>query len=178
MQNFHSRFLENHAAGLAYLKTISLGLGIIAAFATLTGGADVPKSLFFGDLQPVQVSQKTVRLGDGLPEVGTLAADCNPEVYKILKWGRVAETSFDYRDAPIAAFVYGSLGEAGQSAAFEHCIHPMTTESSFKLLEALPYKVVEAVGQEVANVAASRADMIFEILENMKKQRTDQMRST
>jgi hypothetical protein len=68
IQEFHNLFHRNHRLGLDYLKVRTLGLGTIVALATLTGGADVPKSLFFGDMQPNDRAQMTC-LTDTIPEL-------------------------------------------------------------------------------------------------------------
>jgi hypothetical protein len=163
IQEFYTLFLRNHRLGLDYLKIRALGLGTIVALATLTGGANVPKSLFFGDMEPNGKSQMSC-LADGLPELESIAPDCNPQVYHILSKGRGGDTAFDHRNAPVAAFVYGTLGEAGLATAFENCVHPMTAESSWTLLESLPYHLIETVGHAVASVAISRAGLLDEIL--------------
>jgi hypothetical protein len=163
IQEFNTLFLRNHHLGLEYLKIRALGLGTIVAFATLTGGAHVPKSLFFGDTQPNRNAQMSC-LADGLPELESIASDCNPQVYHILSKGRGADTTFDHRNAPVAAFVYGTLGETGVATTFENCVHPMTAESSWTLLESLPNDLVGTVGRAIANVAMSRAGLMNEIL--------------
>jgi hypothetical protein len=166
IQELQTLFLRNHRLGLAYLKVRTVGLGMIVAFATLTGGAQVPKSLFFGDMQPNDKAQMTC-LADALPELESIAPDCDPLVYHILSKGRVADTTFDQRNAPVSAFVYGTLGEAGLATAFEHCVHPMTKESSWTLLESLPYPLVETVGHGVSSVAISRAGLVNAILNEL-----------
>ena len=166
IQEFQTMFLRNHRLGLDYLKVRTLGVGTIVALATLTGSANVPKSLFFGDMQPNGKAQMTC-LEDGLPTLESIASDCNPLVYHILSKGRGAETTFDQRNAPISAFVYGTLGEAAVATAFEHCVHPMTVESSWTLLESLPYYLVETVGHAVASVAVSREGLVNERLREL-----------
>jgi hypothetical protein len=166
IQEFHTCFLRNHRLGQDYLKIRSLELGTIVALATLTGSANVPKSLFFGDLQPNSKAQMTC-LADGLPELGSIASDCDPQIYQIMSKGRGAHTTFDHRNAPVAAFVYGTLGKAGLETACDHCVHPMTVESSWTLLESLPYHLVETVGHAVASVAMSRAGLVNEILREL-----------
>jgi hypothetical protein len=59
MEEFQRFFVRNHRLGITYLRCKLLGLGIVVAFATLTGGANVPKSLFFGDLQPKRSTMTT-----------------------------------------------------------------------------------------------------------------------
>ena len=183
MEEFQRLFQNNHDLGLAYLSSMLSGVGIIVAFATLTGGADVPKSLFFGDLQnrssssttqqqeegeggstPTNVRSNPFCLGDGLPRLMEIADDCKPQIYDILKEGRLVETTFDHRNAPISAYVYGTLGEREQQHVLEHCIYPMTTESSWALLELLPIDLVKAIAREVANVAVSRTHLVYDVL--------------
>ena len=166
IQEIQIMFNQNHQLGLDYLKVRGLGLGTIVALATLTGSAHVPKSLFFGDMQPNEKAQMTC-LADGLPELESIASDCNQQIYHILSKGRGEDTPFDQRNAPVAAFVYGTLGEAGLEIAFEHCVHPMTVESSWTLLESLPYHLVETISHAVAIVALSRAGPLNEMLREL-----------
>jgi hypothetical protein len=170
IQEFQTSFLRNHRLGLDYLKFRTLGLGTIVALATLTGSAHVPKSLFFGDMQPNDKAQMTC-LADGLPELESIASDCDPQMYHILSKGRGANTTFDQRNAPVAAFVYGTLGEGGLETAFKHCVYPMTVESSWTLLESLPSHLVETVGHAVASVAMSRAGLVNDILRELAERR-------
>jgi hypothetical protein len=182
IQEFQNFFSKNQTLGVAYLKVKTLEVALIMALATLTGGANVPKSLFYGDLKHQTnqenisasvhkqlLQEKTPSLGDGLPYVNKMKIDpgCNSQVFEILNSGRSMESSFDKRNAPVATFVYGKIGESGLSTAFEQCVHPMTEESSWKVLLSLPYHVVEVVGREVANMAPSRAEFIEEVLEDI-----------
>jgi hypothetical protein len=182
IQEFTSFFTANQILGVAYLKVKTLEVALITALATLTGGANVPKSLFYGDLKHQTnqenisasthmqlLQEKTPSLGDGLPYVNKMKIDpgCNSQVFEILNSGRSMETSFDKRNAPVATYVYGKIGECGLSTAFEQCVHPMTEESSWKVLLSLPYDVVKVVGREVANMAPSRAEFIEEVLQDL-----------
>ena len=186
MEEFQRLFQNNHDLGLAYLSSMLCGVGIIVAFATLTGGADVPKSLFFGDLQSrsssssqgeeidpqlqqgpdgsTSVRMNAFCLGDGLPRLLNVADDCKPQIYDILKEGRQGETTFDHRNAPISAYVYGTLGESEQNMVLGHCIYPMTKESSWELLERLPMDLTKAIAREIANVAVSRTHLVYNVL--------------
>ena len=164
IQEIHTVFNQNLQLGLDYLKYKGLGLGTIVALATLTGSAHVPKSLFFGDMHPNEKGQMTLL---AIPELESIASDCNPQIYHILSKGRGVETTFDHRNAPVAALVYGTLGEAGSDIAFEHCVYPMTVESSWTLLESLPYHLVETISHALASVAISRAELVNDLLREL-----------
>jgi hypothetical protein len=169
IQEFQRLFAKNQTLGVAYLKVKSVELGLVVALAILSGGADVPNSLFWGDLPQHKSDVSSPMLGDGLPplEIDTVGSDCFMGVYELLNCGRTRANSFDHRNAPVAAFVYGSIGEEGLKATFAQCVYPLTEETSWNILKSLPYHVVEAVGREVSDMVPSRAELVQKLLRNL-----------
>jgi hypothetical protein len=62
-QEFHEQLTFNLHAAVSYLQARLLSVGVVAAFAALTGG-DAPFSFFFGDAP--SVNRVSAQLGDGL----------------------------------------------------------------------------------------------------------------
>mmetsp|Transcript_8876 Transcript_8876/g.14776 ORF Transcript_8876/g.14776 Transcript_8876/m.14776 type:complete len:480 (-) Transcript_8876:39-1478(-) len=147
-----------------YVGAKVLSVSLLAAFAELTGG-DAPMSLFMGDLPSrLHVSR---RLEDYLPITleGCGHNQCDPEVYNILAHGRTSETSFDIRQSPLAAYLYGCMGSEGVAAALSGIkLHPMTKETAKELLKKLPRDAVLRVAQNMAKVALSRQDLILKLV--------------
>jgi hypothetical protein len=169
IQEFQRLFAKNQTLGVAYLKVKSVELGLVVALAILSGGADVPNSLFWGDLPQHKSDVSSPVLGDGLSplEIDMVATDCYMGVYELLNCGRTRVNSFDHRNAPVAAYVYGSIGEEGLKATFAQCVYPLTEETSWNILKSLPYHVVEVVGREVSDMAPSRAEPVQKLLRNL-----------
>lgn len=163
MEFFKQRLSSNLAKGRKYMRAKLLALELCAALATLTGG-DVPMSFFAGDL-PTH-NYHSDRLGLAIPafDYKELTKDCDYDVYIILNRGRQLEQSFDTRNAPIAAYVYATLGDDGISAALELCSIPMTPESSRQLLTHLPRQSVQLIATDIGRIAVSRARAIQKLM--------------
>jgi hypothetical protein len=163
MEFFKQRLSSNLAKGCKYMRAKLLALEVCAALATLSGG-DVPMSFFAGDL-PTH-NYHSDRLGLAIPafDYKELTKDCDYDVYIILNRGRQLEQSFDTRNAPIAAYVYATLGDDGISAALELCSIPMTAESSRQLLTHLPRRSVQLIATGVGRIAVSRTRAIQKLM--------------
>jgi hypothetical protein len=159
--------LETHATrnleiGRIYLGAKVLAISMLAAFAELTGG-DAPMSLFLGDLPSRHHVSR--RLSDCLPEQAPEQAECDMEIYNILQKGRKSETSFDIRQSPLAAYLYGCMGNTGiKSAVKDLKLYPMTADTAHALLRTLPQDAVVRIGQNMADVALSRHDLILRLV--------------
>ena len=167
---FQKAFVKNQTVGATYLKLKVVEVATITALAMLTGGADVPKSMFYGDLIP-----KMSALGDALPELDPKEVGrngCYAEVYDMMYAPRFDGTTgcqcFDQENSPVAAYIYGQIGETTTNQIFEKCVHPMTTCSSWELIESMPYKVIEVLVSEIIPIAPSRADLLEEILTDLQ----------
>jgi hypothetical protein len=97
----------NLSCASTYIKAKLLAVGLIEAIADLSGG-DAPMALFMGDL-PVD-GEEMETIASHLPLVGTPAwIDPDNAVYRLLKDGRVDDSSFDLRNSPLALYLYNSL---------------------------------------------------------------------
>jgi hypothetical protein len=161
---------ENLEMGKKYVGAKLLAVGVLAAFAELTGG-DAPMSLFMGDL-PSRHHVST-NLEDSLPSPPPAALlNCDSVVYGILSQGRRTETSFDIRQSPLAAYLYGWLGdEALVQVLKSNKMYPMEKENSLELLACLPREAIENVAKNMAKVALSRSDLILDLAKNLPDDR-------
>jgi hypothetical protein len=161
---------ENLEIGKKYVGAKLLAVGVLTAFAELTGG-DAPMSLFMGDL-PSRHHVST-KLEDSLPSPPAAALKkCDSVVYGLLSQGRRTETSFDIRQSPLAAYLYGCLGdEALYQVLKSNKMYPMEKENSLELLACLPREAIEAVAKNMAIVALSRSDLIRDLVKNLPDDR-------
>lgn len=146
-----------------YLKVRLLAVAIVAALACLTGG-DAPKSFFFGD-EPLayETDYYMDQLGDKLLEdedrIDT-AAEYRKQVYEAL-CGERRTSGFDTQRAPLAAYLYRTLGDDRIAQILQDC-HildgplPLTNEGSWGLLRAMPRTVVCTVAEEMSRFTISR----------------------
>jgi hypothetical protein len=89
-------------------------------------------------------------------------------VYNILAHGRRTETSFDIRQSPLAAYIYGCMGdEALIQVAKTNKMYPIEKENSLKLLACLPREVIKNVAANMAKVALSRSALIRDVVKNL-----------
>lgn len=84
-------------------------------------------------------------------------------VYNLLWCGREAESSFDLKHSPLAAYLYGLMGDVGLEASLEYAIYPMTEEGARKLLGCIPGEAVRKIATACASIAVTRAGKLREI---------------
>lgn len=143
-----------------YIRAKLLSVSLLAALAELTGG-DAPMALFVGDMPGRD--HYTDRLDDFIPvdnkRRNSIALD--DEVYDILKIGRKSDAKFDLANSPLAAYLYGLLGDSGVEAALKNVDScPMGKERALKLLKSLPPDAVDVVMKNCAKIAVTRADKL------------------
>mmetsp|Transcript_15234 Transcript_15234/g.21226 ORF Transcript_15234/g.21226 Transcript_15234/m.21226 type:complete len:522 (-) Transcript_15234:512-2077(-) len=156
---------RNLQVGKKYIEAKLLSSSILMAFAELTGG-DAPMSLFMGDLPSRQ--HASIRLVDSLPqEIPSDESLLDMDVYNILAHGRAQETSFDIKQSPLAAFLYGHLGDKGLAHALDRKVYPMGHDEAMDLLRAVPKDTLQIVADNMAKVAVSRRLKVKNILEKV-----------
>jgi hypothetical protein len=157
---------RNLEIGRKYVGAKLLSTSTLAAFAMLTGG-DAPISLFMGDLPSRH--RHSVQLEDTLPAPSDEELEqCDMDVYNLLSQGRRSETAFDIKESPLAAYLYGSLGDDGLFDLLKKVkVHPMTADVAKQLLTQLPRVPVQRIGSQMAMVAMSRSDRILEVLKDL-----------
>lgn len=159
---------RNIEIGRTYVRAKVLSISVLAAFAVLTGG-DAPMALLIGDLSSRQnVSRK---LRDLLPTPPPeRLRNCDVDVYNILLKGRTQETSFDIRQSPMAAYLYGWMGDkAVEELIRDREICPMDADKAKDLLSHMPRNIVERVAENLADVAVSRASAIRAVMEELPR---------
>jgi hypothetical protein len=160
---------RNCQIGRIYVGAKLLSTSCLAAFAELTGG-DAPISLFMGDLPSRH--RNSVQLEDNLPAASDEELEkCDMDVYNLLSQGRRSETSFDIKQSPLAAYLYGSLADDGLFDILGKIkVHPMTPDTAKQLLAMLPSETVQKIGCQMAKVAFSRKDRIIGILKDLQNE--------
>ena len=177
--------LTRHAArnlhiGSKYISAKLLTVSVMAAFAELTGGADVPMSLLMGDVETrkrltsalVMKSAPLAQSIDSCCKSSDINCShgnvCCPDVYDLLVNGRTRETSFDVRQSPIAAYFYSHIGDDGLERLVNDIPpQPMTREVATEFLAALPRAAVKVAGESLAKLAVSRKDKIMGVLQSL-----------
>jgi hypothetical protein len=104
----------------AYMQAKLLAVGLLEAAAEASGG-DAPMALFMGDLP--QGSESGDTLTSFLPDLPAPAwISTANAVYRLLKDGRLDESSFDLKNSPLALYLYHRLqptawGERARASA-------------------------------------------------------------
>jgi len=160
---------RNIEVGRKYVRSKVLSMSVLAAFAILTGG-DAPMALLIGDLPSRQ--HRTRRLEHVLPTPPVERLEkCDKVVYNILREGRTQETSFDIRQSPVAAYLYGWMGDdAVDKLLGDRQVCPMEADNAMDLLSHMPRNVVRRVSEILAEVAVSRSDAIRAIVKELPEQ--------
>ena len=158
MEEIRRRTRRNIQVATLYVHAKLLSVSLLAALAELTGG-DAPMALFVGDMPGRD--HYTDRLDDFIP-VDNKRRDSivlDDEVYDILETGRKSHAKFDLANSPLAAYLYGLLGDSGVEAALKNVdACPMGTEKALQLLKSMPPDAVEVVMKNCAKIAVTRAE--------------------
>jgi hypothetical protein len=92
---------------LAYMQAKLLAVGLLEAAAEISGG-DVPMPLFTGDLpREGQAGEAITSFLPTLPAPEWIST--SNVVYRLLKDGRLDESSFDLKNSPLALYLYHRL---------------------------------------------------------------------
>lgn len=107
MKRLEEASRRNLVYAQAYMQAKLLAVGLIEAVADISGG-DAPMALFMGDLPQGEVDGES--LVGYLPDRGAPPwLDTNNPVYRLLKDGRLSESSFDLKNSPLALYLYHRL---------------------------------------------------------------------
>jgi len=92
-----------------YLQAKLLATGLLEATAGVSGG-DAPMALFMGDLPQGEGEGEGETLTSFLPDLPTPSwISATNSVYRLLKDGRLSESSFDLKNSPLALYLYHRL---------------------------------------------------------------------
>jgi hypothetical protein len=149
-----------------------LSISVLAAFAVLTGG-DTPMALLIGDLSSRNNVSRHLRDVLPTPPPDRLK-NCDIDVYNILVKGRTQETSFDIRHSPMAAYLYGWMGdEAVEELLKDRQVCPMDADKAKDLLAHIPRNIVDRIAENLAQVAVSRATAIEAVMNDLPEKSGD-----
>ena len=150
------RAKRNLEVGRRYIRAKLATMSTLAALALRTGG-DAPVAMFMGDL-PTE-NHRTDRLEDFLPPPKA-EVELDEEVFELLAEGRKGESNFDLRNAPLSAYLYGILGDAGLDEVLKHMSHPMALDDAGTLLARLPDRARAEIANGCAQLAVTRAESL------------------
>lgn len=150
--------VTNLAVGRRYLDAKLLAASVLGALADRTGG-DAPISLFMGDLP--SLNPTTPCLDHYLP-AGEAPVDGDPLVYELLSAGRATHQGFDLRNSPLAAWLYGRLGQQVHGLVDELVLLPETERPDFVLRHTLTS--IEPVIRATAELAVTRRDQLLALI--------------
>jgi hypothetical protein len=143
--------------GHRYLLEKLLAARVLEALAAETGG-DAPVSLFMGDLPNERPG--ALRLEDLLKPARCTADDADPEVFRLLLEGRNRESGFDLKTSPLAARLYGLMGDAASDRALD-------TEGTGPLLKTLPGELLAEIARACGTVSVTRTEAIETLLASL-----------
>lgn len=117
---------------------------------------------------------KATESGDGDDESSPQNKQAPPtnaideSVYNLLRVGRDADTSFDLKHSPLAAYLYGLMGDDGLEASLEYAVYPMTEDGARKVLGCIPSEAVRKIATACAGIALTRAGKLRDIANDYK----------
>ena len=163
MTSLVERSRANLAVAKTYMNAKLLSISVLAALAEKTGGDSV-LSMWVGD--PRKPSVVTPKVEDDIEPIPDPSDDVKLDetVFRILRDGRSRPSSFDIRNSPLAAFLYGLIGDEGLLESVEYAVHPMTAEDAEQLLQSLPRQAVSTIALACSKVVApTRRDALEQI---------------
>jgi len=159
----------NICAARCYLGAKLVGIAVLSSLAVLTGG-DIPIAMFMGDLPGQEDEDRNLfHLGEILnrecPDPRRIGefVELDEEIFNILRVGRKNASKFDLTNSPIAAFLYGIIGDKGMQLSKKYVTYPMTVENSPKFLQTLPPKAVATIAYLCAQFAQTRKPKLVDI---------------
>ena len=163
MTSLVERSRANLAVAKTYMNAKLLSISVLAALAEKTGGDSV-LSMWVGD--PRKPSIVTPKVEDDIEPIPDPSDDVKLDttVFRILRDGRNRASSFDIRNSPLAAYLYGLIGDVGLSESVKYAVHPMTAQGAEQLLQSLPNKAVSTIALACSKVVApTRRDALEQI---------------
>lgn len=158
----------NIAFSARYLRAKLLAMGVIEAFAHLTGG-DAPISMFLGDVAHA-VSPLPLPNEEDTHTV-TTAPDVDAGLLRVLEHGRARASSTDLSASPTAAFIYKELGEAGLRAQWRSASQYFGgTLGPLDFLRQCPTRVVLPLLALAAQTAISRRERLYQLRDTLLAQ--------
>ena len=119
---------------------------------------------------------KNNRRGSMIPNLGVVGKsisgeDRNEEVYGLLKFGRTSTSKFDIINSPLAAYLYGQMGDTGASASLKYCVCPMDKVNAKLLLDSIPPEAVTIIAKSCSKTALTRAESLLDIAKTYRRKK-------
>ena len=147
---------KNIQVAMKYMRCKGMAISVVAAIAQLTGG-DAPLALFLGDLPERHHTSISIDDLIGTDYEADGPVELDEVVLQLLKDGREAESKFDIKNSPLAAYLYTLMGDKGLKECYKYVVHPMDDEHSRKLLDNIPPRAAIKILEASAKIAVTRA---------------------
>jgi hypothetical protein len=167
-RKMQERATDNINIAVEYLRIKLVGMGILESLAEYTGG-DAPLSLFAGEVPKAEGSIQ--RINDFLPDL-PVPDHIKPQkdkIFRLLKFGRFSDESFDLKNSPLSLFIYLSLSveeienlDLKSREFFDGKINPET------YFNFVPRHVLLAVAKGCASMALTRRDKLLSFISSYK----------
>lgn len=168
VENKTEKARKNIKVAMKYMRCKGMAISVVAAIAQMTGG-DAPLALFLGDLPERHHTSISIDDLIGTDYEADGPVELDEIVLQLLKNGREAESKFDIKNSPLAAYLYTLMGDKGLEDCYKHVVHPMDDKHSRKLLDEIPVcasiKILDACSQ----IAVTRAAALKKLRDEFEK---------
>lgn len=166
MALLYASAVKNLHCAMDYFEAKILATGILDAIASLSGG-DVPVALFMGELPTEGLDDECFT--DFLPVLPMPDwLDKDDDVYRLLKDGRLDESSFDLRNSPLAMHLYlrlePDIWKTSCAAAIGYARDTMDAES---FLAVLPKDVLGDLLEASVRMVPTRRSILKGMMEEL-----------
>jgi hypothetical protein len=167
MSSLFASATQNLRCAMDYFEAKILATGLLDAMASLTGG-DVPVALFMGELPHEGMDgEHFIDFLPGVPDPGWL--DEEDTVYRLLKDGRLDESSFDLRNSPLAMHLYLRLGPEQWREGCKAAINYVNgTLDAGTFLAGLPKEVISDLLNASAHMVPTRRTILESMIEDLR----------
>jgi len=159
---------RNLRCAMDYFEAKILAIGLLDAIASLSG-SDVPVVLFMGELPAEGMDgEHFIDFLPGVPEPDWL--DEEDTMYRLLKDGRLDESSFDLRNSPLAMHLYLRLGPESWKICCQAAIsYSSGTMSADIFLAFLPKDILRDLLEASANMVPTRRSILEGMIEDLRR---------
>jgi hypothetical protein len=167
MAALYSSAGRNLRCAMDYFEAKILAIGLLDAMACLSGG-DVPVALFMGELPAEEmVGDHFIDFLPGVPVPDWL--DEEDTVYRLLKDGRLDESSFDLRNSPLAMHLYLRLGpDSWKKCCAAAIAYVDGTLGAKAFLNHLPKALLSDLLEASANMVPTRRSILEGMIEDLQ----------
>lgn len=162
LESMKNQAIRNLTISQKYLRAKLAGIAVLGSLAQLTGG-DAPLSLFVSKIQEIHTLNEALHDPYLPPPIKNEGIVMDDEVFELLTIGRSGYCSFDIPNSPIAAYIYGELGDEGVNHIMKHSERPMTDEIANDILSELPSEILASIIDGISKSATTRAGKLLTI---------------